>query len=104
MIDRLLDLLAEPRPRSRLSRLRDLLLGFEDPDPEWRRDATVWFSDLRRRLDDPDERFSREAAHLVRWMDWDSDLQRQTAEIRRLTSKIQHALELLERSQGRRLT
>jgi hypothetical protein len=102
MVDRMLDLLAEPRPRSRSGRLRNLLLGLDDPEPEWRRGATLVFSDLRRRLDDPDERFGDEAAQLTRWMDWDSDLERQPAEVRQLTTKIQHALELLERSRGLR--
>ena len=81
MVDRMLDLLAEPRRRSRLSRLRNLLLGLDDPDPDWRRKATLLFSNLRRRLDDPAERFSDEVAQLTRWMDWDSDLERQPAEI-----------------------
>ena len=104
MVDRMLDLLAEPRPRSRSSRLKDLLLGLDDPEPEWRRNAVLFFSNLRRRLDDPEERFSDEAAHLTRWMDWDSDLERQPPEIGQLTYKIQQALDLLERSRGRRMT
>ena len=104
MVERMLDLLADPRPRSRSSRLRKLLLGLDDRDLEWRHNAGLVCSDLLRRLDDPDERFSDEAAHLTRWMDWDSRLERQPAEVRQLTTKIQHALELLERSRGRRMT
>jgi hypothetical protein len=36
-----------------------------------------FFFNLRRRLDDPAESFSYGAAHLIRWMDWDWDLERQ---------------------------
>lgn len=104
MVDRMLDLLAEPRSRSLRGRLRDLLLGLDDPDPQFRRTAVLYFSDLRRRLDDPDERFTCEAAHLTRWMDWDSDLERQPPEVGRLTSEIQQALELVERSRSRGTT
>jgi hypothetical protein len=60
------------------------------------------FSDLRRRLDDPAESFSAEAAHLFRWMDWDWDLERQPEDVRSLAPRIQQALGLLERSRGRR--
>lgn len=102
MVDRMLELLAEDRPRSRWRRLRDVLLGLEDPDPDWRREAVLFFSDLRMRLDDPDERFGDEADHLVRWMDWDWDLERQPPEVGRLVAKIQQALGLLERSRARR--
>jgi len=102
MVDQMLELLAEPRPRSRSSRVRELFLGRDHPDPdEWRRNALLFFSNLRLRLDDPNERFIDEADHLVRWMDWESELELQGAEVGRLAARIQQALDLLECSRAR---
>jgi hypothetical protein len=104
MVDRMLDLLAEPRPQNRWRRLRALLLGLDDHDSAWRNSAVEFFSNLRLRLDNPDERFSNEADQLIRWMHWDVAGERQTDEIGQLGAKIQHALNLLERSRDRQTT
>ena len=101
MVDRMIELLRRPVGRSRGRRVADWLWGEGRRDDEWRARALSLFSDLRRRLDDPTERFCDEAAHLTRWLDWDLDLERQPEEIRTLVPKIQQALGLLERSRAR---
>jgi hypothetical protein len=101
MVDEMIELLRHPQQRSRWRRVADGLLGSSDRDDEWRAKNLARFSDVRDRLDDPAESFSAEAAHLVRWMDWDWDLERQSEEIRTLAPRNQQALGLLERSRGR---
>ena len=102
LVDQMIDLLRKPHERSRSRRLTDWFQGSSHRDDEWRAQQLELFSDLRRRLDDLSQDFSDEAAHLVRWMDWDLDLERQPEEIQALAPRIQHALELLERSRRTR--
>jgi hypothetical protein len=98
MVDQMIELLRRRDERSRPRRIADWFQGDSHRDHDWRAQSLTFFSDLRRRLDDPAERFSDEAAHLFRWLDWDAELERQPAEIRALTPRIQQALGLLERS------
>ena len=101
MVDRMIHLLRQPHRRTRRQRIADWIGDRVERDAEWRANALSFFCDLRNRLDDPKARFDDEAHHLVRWMDWDLDLERQEEEIQRLTPRIQQALDLLERSRRR---
>jgi hypothetical protein len=56
---------------------------------------------MRSRLDDPGRSFADDATHLMRWLDWDLDLERQPESIGSLAAKIQQALGLLDRSRAR---
>jgi hypothetical protein len=101
MVDQMIELLQQPRQRSIWQRISDWVGDRADRDAEWRANTLALFTDLRRRLDDPDARFEDEAHHLVRWLDWDLDLERQATEIQDLAPRIQQALYLLERSRKR---
>jgi hypothetical protein len=101
LVDHMIRLLRQPDRRSRWQRIRDWVADTTDQQAEWRANALKFFADLRKRLDDPAESFDDEAHHLIRWMDWDLDLERQPEEIQRLAPRIQQALYLLERSRGR---
>jgi hypothetical protein len=102
MVDQVIDLLRRPHVRGRKRRIADWFAGTTGRDMEWRAQWLEYFTDLRLRLDDPDARFSDDAAHLIRWMDWDMDLeQRQPEVIGSLAAKIQQALGLIERSRAR---
>jgi hypothetical protein len=101
LVDRMIGLLREPPRRSGWQRIRDWVMDTTGQQAEWRTEWLSFFSDLRTRLDDPAQRFDDEAHHLIRWMDWDLDLERQPEEIQRLAPRIQQALYLLERSRGR---
>jgi hypothetical protein len=100
LVERMIALLRQPEPRSRRQRIAGWFTGGNGA--AWRRDALAYFSDLRTRLDDPTATFEDDGHHLVRWLDWDLGLERQPEEIRHLAPRIQHALELLERSRTRR--
>ena len=100
LVDQMIDLLRQPHEPSRRSSLAAWFTGSGERGTKWRAHALTFFLDLRRRLDDPGETFADDAAHLVRWMDWDWDLERQPDEIRSLAPRIQQALGLLERSRG----
>jgi hypothetical protein len=101
MVDEMIELLRQPHVRSRTRRLTDWFRGAGERDEAWRAQASGYFTDLRGRLEDPRADFSDDAAHLIRWMDWDLDLERQPESIGSLAAKIQQALGLLERSRGR---
>jgi hypothetical protein len=101
LVDEMIRLLKQPDRRSNWRRITDWVADTTDRRAEWRADWLRFFSDLRKRLDDPEESFDDEAHHLIRWMDWDLDLERQPGEIERLAPRIQQALYLLERSRGR---
>lgn len=101
LVDEMIRLLRQPDRSSLWRRIADWVAGATERDATWRADELRFFSDLRKRLDDPAESFDDEAHHLIRWMDWDLDLEREREEIRRLAPKIQQALYLLERSRGR---
>jgi hypothetical protein len=101
LVDQMIQLLQQPDRRSRWQRIADWVADRTDWQLEWRANALRFFSDLRKRLNDPAESFEDEAHHLIRWMDWDLDLERQPEEIQRLAPRIQQALYLLERSRGR---
>lgn len=101
LVDEMIRLLKQPDRRSKWRRITDWVADTTDRGAEWRADWLTFFSDLRKRLDDPEESFDDEAHHLVRWMDWDLDLEREAGEIERLAPRIQQALYLLERSRGR---
>ena len=94
-------LLEQPDRRTRWQRIRDWVADASDQRAEWRATALRFFSDLRKRLDDPAQTFDDEAHHLMRWMEWDLDLEGQPEEIQRLAPRIQQALYLLERSRDR---
>jgi hypothetical protein len=49
----------------------------------------TFFSDLRKRLDDPEESFDDEAQPPGQMDDWDLDLEREAGEIERLAPRIQ---------------
>jgi hypothetical protein len=102
LVDQMIWLLRQPDPRSRWQRITDWFADSSDRQAEWRANELRFFSHLRKRLDDPAESFDDEAHHLIRWMDWDLDLERQSEEIQRLAPRIQQALHLLERSRSRR--
>jgi hypothetical protein len=101
LVDEMIRLLQLPDRRSRRQRIADWVADTTDRRAEWRANTLGFFSDLRNRLDDPAERFDDEAHHLIRWLDWDLDLERQPEEIRHLVPRIQQALYLLERSRRR---
>jgi hypothetical protein len=102
LIDQMIRLLQQPERRGRWQGITDWFRDTTDRQAEWRANALRFFSDLRKRLDDPAESLDDEAHHLIRWMDWDLDLERQSEEIQRLAPRIQQALYLLERSRSRR--
>jgi len=102
MVDQMIGLLQQPDRRSRWQRITEWFRDTSDRQAEWRAGWSSFFSDLRKRLDDPAESFDDEAHHLIRWMDWDLDLERQPEEIQHLAPRIQQALDLLERSRSRR--
>jgi hypothetical protein len=100
LVEEMIQLLQQPDRPSLWRRIANWVTGTTERDAEWRANELRFFSELRKRLDDAAESFDDEAHHLIRWMDWDSDLERQPEEIRRLAPRIQQALYLLERSRG----
>jgi hypothetical protein len=62
MVDRTIAGLLEPHPRSRRRGVADWSHGSSHRDGEWRANALRFFLNLRRRLDDPAESFSEDAA------------------------------------------
>jgi hypothetical protein len=101
LVEEMIKLLQQPHRPALRQRIANWLAGTAERDAQWRAEEARLFSDLRKRLDDPAASFDDEAHHLIRWMDWDSDLERQSQEIRLLAPRIQQALYLLERSHGR---
>jgi hypothetical protein len=101
LVDEMIRLLQQPDRPSPWQRIVDWFTDTTNRRAEWRANALTFFSELRKRLDDPAESFDDEAHHLIRWMDWDLDLERQPEEIQHLAPRIQQALYLLERSRGR---
>lgn len=102
MVDQMIDLLRQPYQANLRNRVAAWFQGRSGRDDEWRAQSLIFFLNLRRRLDDPAESFADEAVHLMRWMDWDWDLERQPDDIGSLAPRIQHGLELLERSRRKR--
>jgi transcriptional regulator GlxA family with amidase domain len=101
MVDQMIELLRQPHGRSLSRRIADWFQGTSRRDEEWRAQTLSYFTDMRSRLDDPGRSFADDAAHLMRWLDWDLDLERQPESIGALAAKIQQALGLLDRSGAR---